>query len=120
MEGNKDLAVLCFVYSGQIIQTTDIPAVFPAVVPLLQAGAGERGITKVQARGEGVCLMCVFTFTETIQITTPLHNMKGMEADFDVQYLVKDFAEMIRTIKLFREEIAHLMFCKYKSAFFMS
>lgn len=31
MQSNKGLAVLCFVYSGQIIQTTDIPAVFPAV-----------------------------------------------------------------------------------------
>lgn len=41
MQGYKDLAVLCFVYSGQIIQTTDIPAVFPAVVYLLPAGVEE-------------------------------------------------------------------------------
>lgn len=38
MQSYKDLAVPCFVYSGQIIQTTDIPALFPAVVYLPSAG----------------------------------------------------------------------------------
>lgn len=39
--GYKELAVLCFVYLGQIIQTADTPAVSPAVVHVLQAAVEE-------------------------------------------------------------------------------
>lgn len=48
------LAVLCFVSSAQIKQTSDLAAAFPALVSLLQAGVKE--VTSSQLKGQ----VCVF------------------------------------------------------------
>lgn len=73
VQSNKGLAVLCFVYSGQIIQTTVIPAVFPAVNHFLQAEV-ERGhcgrkspVRKTEAeRKVGCALMCCLCLSSNL------------------------------------------------------
>lgn len=75
--GYKDLAVLCFVYSGQIIQTTDIPAVLPAVVLMLQAVSGGRESQESSGedtdRRAGVCTKC-FSHQVRFKLSLQVYN----------------------------------------------
>ena len=80
--GYKELAVLCFVYLGQIIQTADTPAVSPAVVHVLQAGVEEvnhcSSVGETATEGQVCAEKVWFLYVEE---SLQLHNYRCISLD---------------------------------------